>query len=97
MRRSRGPRTLLNPNLPLQGNAVAYFDVDGDPESLALRPGETPIVCVMSYMVRRLKDGKVRLAGRLGADTPGAISVDFTGWDGLPATFTTSLKVEARK
>lgn len=95
-RATRGSRE-LDPTKPLAGNAVAFFDVDGDPESLDLRAGEVPVDTVARYLRRRVRHEKTQQDANteLGA-RPGQIVVHYVGWNG-PSMFTTTVKVQARK
>jgi hypothetical protein len=84
-------RAALDPLAPIHGNGVAYFDVDGDPESLDIRAGEVPVDVVVGYMQRRLNGGSARRG-----DRPGEVVVDYVGPRGEPGSFTTRVKVQSR-
>jgi hypothetical protein len=90
-RKAAAPPT-LDPAKPLEGNGVAYFDIDGDPESIAVHKGEVPVQAVMRYMHKRLTEGKAQ-PGR----HPGEIIVHFKGYSGGPSSFTTKVQVKSRK
>jgi hypothetical protein len=84
----------LDPSKPLEGNAVAYFDIDGDPESVALVKGDKPVEMVMNYIHKRLKDNNGKAQH---GQHPDEILVHFTDYEGKPASFTTKVKVQSRR
>lgn len=88
-------RGQIDPSKTLEGNAIAYFYVggdehDGDPESLVLRRGDVPLHVVARYLERRLGGGTVRAQGA-------GLECHAVGADGRPYSYTTPVKVEARK
>ena len=91
-RRTAAPRKTLDPSKPLDGNAVVYFDIDGDPESLDLRKGEVPMQVVEHYLRKRVTDGQAKPGHH-----PDELQVNYKRYDGAPDTFTTKVRVEARR
>jgi len=90
-------REQLDPSKPLEGNAVAFFYVggdekEGDPESVDLKKGEVPLKVVEKYLERRLGDGS-----EVSAKGSNELACKAKGYDGKPYSYTTSVKVEARK
>lgn len=95
-RRTAAKRELLDPSKALEGNAVAFFYVggdekEGDPESIALRKGDVPLKAVEKYLERRLGEG-----AQVSAHGNG-LTCKAKGYDGKPYSYTTPVKVEARK
>jgi len=96
-RRTAAAHQKLDPSKPLEGNAVAYFTVggdenEGDPESIALQKGHVPVQEVVKYLHKRTPGAKAQLGHH-----PGEILVHDIGWDKKPYSYTTKVKVEARK
>ena len=87
---------ILDADKQLEGNAVAFFYVggdenEGDPESIALRKGDVPLKEVEKYLERRLGAGSnVQPHGS-------ELKCQATGYDGKVYSYTTPVKVEARK
>lgn len=96
MNRDLGQRLVeaggIDPSKPMGGRGVAYFDIDGDGESIAVAHGEVPLQAVAAYLQKRLRHAKATPSHR-----PGELTVHFTGWNGKPATFTTKVDVKSRK
>jgi hypothetical protein len=86
-------RVTLDPLKPLGGNAVAYFDIDGDPESVALINGDNPVEIVMNIIRKRLKNNNGKAQH---GQHPDEILVHFINSEGKPASFTTKVKVLSR-
>jgi hypothetical protein len=91
-------RPILDPGQKLETNAVAYFTVggderDGDPESIALHPGDVPIDVVMHQLRRRNGEGSKAQPG----PKPGEVTCHATNYKGEQYSYVTKVKVEGRK